>query len=255
MRNILAIAKREVVAYFASTMGWLVLCAFLLVTGFFFAAIASSYAMQVSQAGASPYAESFNLSEYLVAPFFGNMSVILLMLCPALSMRLFAEDRRTRSMELLLTSPVSTFEIVVGKYLGGMGFVGALLLATVHYPAILYWLGNPDTGVILCTYLALLLQLGAFMAIGLLASAFTENQVVAAVLSFAVLLLFWVLSWADSASAGGTLGTVLSYASMMSHMEEMSKGLIHLKDIVYYVSFIAVALFATQQRVEAYRWR
>lgn len=255
MRNIIAIAKREVLSYFASTMGWLILCAFLLVTGVMYAAILSSYAYQVAQAGASPYSEGFSLSEYFIAPFYGNVSVLLLMICPALSMRLFAEDRHRRSLELLLTSPVSTFEIVMGKYLGGMGFVCTLLLATLHYPAILYWLGNPDIGVLASSYLALLLQVGAFMAAGLLASSFTENQVVAAVMSFAVLLTFWILEWAGSAASGSMLGTVLSYTSMMSHMEELSKGLIRLKDLVYYLSFIGVLLFATHQRVEAYRWR
>ena len=143
----------------------------------------------------------------------------------------------------------------MGKYLGGMGFVAVMLLATLHYPAMLYWLGEPDTGVVLCSYLSMFLLVGAFMAIGLLTSAFTENQVVALVTSFVLLLLFWVASWADSASSSSTWSEVLSYLSMISHMEQMGKGLIHLKDIVYYLSFISVALFAAHQRVEGFRWR
>jgi ABC-2 type transport system permease protein len=256
MRNIVAIARREVGTYFSTTMGWLVLCAFLLITGFFFASMVSYYAVQSSQMAGNAYGQdAVNLNEYLVAPFFANMGVILLMLCPALSMRLFAEDRHRRSLELLLTSPVSTLEIVLGKFLGGMGFVLAMLAATVHYPLILYWLGSPDTGVLLCAYLSVILMVSAFMAVGLLASAFTESQVVALVVSFALLLLFWVLSWASSSGSEGMLSTVLTHVSMISHLEEMSKGLIHVKDLVYYFSFVAVFLFATWQRVEAYRWR
>jgi ABC-2 type transport system permease protein len=253
MRNVFFIARREMEATFASPIGWLALCAFLVITGFFFASMVGFFALQTTEVGMSPY-QDIDLSEYLVAPFFSNTGVILLMLCPALSMRLFAEDRRQRSLELLLTSPVRTSEIVLGKYLGGLGFVVVMLLATAHYPLILWWLGDPDLGVVLSSYLALFLMVGAFMSVGLLTSAFTESQMVALVISFVLLLLFWVASWADSSTAG-TMGKVLSYVSMLSHMDQLGKGLIHVQDLVYYASFIAVALFATHQRVEAFRWR
>lgn len=255
MGNVLAIARRELAAYFGSPMGWIVLCAFLFITGFFFAAMISFYAAQTMQMGFNPYMDDLSVSEYLVVPFFSNMGLILLMLVPALSMRLFAEDRRQRSLELLLTSPVSTTEIVLGKYLGGMGFVLVMLLGTFHFPFIVAWLGEPDTGVLVSSYLSMILMVGAFMAVGLLASAFTESQVVALVTSLVLLLLFWVASWADTTSGGTTFGQVLSYVSMLSHMEQLGKGLLHLKDLVYYVTFIGVALYATWQRVEAYRWR
>lgn len=254
MRNSLTIARRELAAYFASPMGWLVIAAFLALTGFFFASMVSFFAVETTQMGYGGYQESVDVNQYLVAPFFSNTGVILLMLCPALTMRLFAEDRRAGSLELLLTSPVTTTEIVLGKYLGGMAFVLAMLAATVHYPLILYWLGDPDPGVVFCSYLSMFLMVGAFVAVGLLASAFTENQVLALVVSFALLLGFWVASWADT-STSGQWGEVLSYVSMLSHLEEMAKGIVHLEDLVYYASFIGVALFATHQRVEAYRWR
>ncbi|MBN1334504.1 MAG: ABC transporter permease [Deltaproteobacteria bacterium] len=253
MRNVFFIARRELEAYFASPIGWIALCAFLLVTGFFFASMVGFFALQTTEFGMSPY-QDIDLSQHLVAPFYSNTGLVLLMLCPALSMRLFAEDRRQRSLEMLLTSPVRTVEIVLGKYFGGMGFVLVMLLATAHYPLILWWIGEPDLGVVISSYLALLGVAGSVMAVGLVASAATESQMVAFVVSFVLSLLFWVASWAD-ASASGTLGEVLSYLSMLSHMDELGKGLLHVKDLVYYVSFIAVALFATHQRVEAFRWR
>jgi len=255
VRNIITIAGRELRATFAAPVGWLCLCAFLVLTGFFFSIILEGYNAMSIEASFDPYGGmALNLEEYMVAPFFGNMGVVLLFVCPALTMRSFAEDRRSRSFELLLTSPVSTTEIVLGKYLGVMGFVAAMLACTAHYPLILGWLGEPDPGVIACSYLSVLLLTGSFVAVGLLTSAFTENQVVALVTGFALLLLFWVISWAEGATSS-TAGEVLSYASMLTHMSQLAKGLIHSRDLVYYATFIGFFLFATHQRVEAYRWR
>jgi ABC-2 type transport system permease protein len=255
MRNILAIAGREVRAYFATPVGWLVLCAFLLITAFFFLLMLGMYNMQAAEMAYNPYAGSeMNLDEYLVAPFFGNTAVILLFICPLLTMRLFAEDRKSRSLELLLTSPASTTEIVLGKYLGAVGFFAIILLCTAHYPAQLFWMGEPDPGVMASSYLAVLLLGSCFMAVGLLSSAMTENQIVAAVISFVTLLGLWILGWGEEL-ASGTLKEVLSYASLINRMEDLTKGLIHTQDLVYYLSFIFFFLFATHQRVEAYRWR
>ncbi len=253
MRNILTVAQREFAHYLATPIGWLVLCAFLIITGLFFSLQTGWYATEAVQASFNPYQEPVDLGAHLIAPFFGDVSVILLMLCPALSMRLFAEDRRQRSLELLLTSPLSTAEIVLGKYLGGMLFVTLMLTGTLLYPLLLAWFGDPDPGVVLCSYLAVFLQVSSFMAVGMLASAFTESQMVALVSSFALLLAFWIASWAG-AVASGTLGEVLAYVSMLPHTEQLGKGIIHSKDFVYYLSFVSFALFATHQRVEAYRW-
>ncbi|RME20712.1 MAG: hypothetical protein D6798_19855 [Deltaproteobacteria bacterium] len=255
MRAILAIARRELDQYFATPMGWLCLCGFVLVTGFFFALMTSDYAMQASQAAFDPYSQGqINVNDWLIAPFFGNTAVILLLLCPALSMRLFAEDRRQRSMELLLSSPVSSAQIVLGKYLGALGFLVVMLAATLHYSFILHWLGRPDPGILASNYLATFLMAACFMAVGMLASAFTDNQIVALVVSFGGLLALWVLSWADAIAPSGW-GTVLADISMLSHLEQLTKGLLHLQDIVYYLSFIGFFVFATWQRVEAWRWQ
>lgn len=253
MKNILAIAKRELKHYFATPTGWLSLCAFLVITGFFFVLEVRWYALESMEAAYNPYRESLDLGTHLIAPFFGEVSLILLMLCPALSMRLIAEDRKQRSLELLLTSPVSTAEIVLGKYLGGMAFAGVLVLSTAHYTALLCWFADPDPGVLFGSYLSIFLLIGAFMAVGLLTSAFTESQVVALVLGLVILLLFWVLA------AVGMIGTgpwteAIAEASLFSHAEPMGKGILRLRDLVYYASFIGVFLLATHQRVESLRW-
>jgi ABC-2 type transport system permease protein len=255
MRAVLAIADRELRAYFATPVGWLCLCGFVLLSGFFFALMLTEFSVQAAQAAFNPYAESqVNLSDWMIQPFFANTAVILLLLCPGLSMRLFAEDRRTHAMELLLAAPISSGQIVLGKYLGAVGFVGVLILGLVPAVGLLYWLGNPDTGVILSCFLTTFLLAASFLSVGMLTSAFTVNQVVALVQSFGILLMLWVLSWA-STIAGPGLGDFLSGLSMLSHMDQMTKGLLHLEDGVYFASFIGFFLIATTQRVEAYRWR
>jgi ABC-2 type transport system permease protein len=252
---IYAIARRELEAYFATPVGWLCLFGFVGLTGLFFALMVSEYSYQSTQAAMSPnMMADLSLSEYLIAPFFANTAVILLLLCPALSMRLFAEDRKQRSLELLLASPLSTTEIVFGKYLGALGFVAVLLFGTLHYVVLLYWLTDPDAGVIGASYAATFLLAASFMAVGMLTSAFTESQVVALVTSFGLLLSLWVLSWVEG-FAGESVGGVLTYVSVLSHLEEMAKGLVHLEDVVYYLSFIGFFVFATHQRVDAYRWQ
>ena len=254
LKSILAIARREVSAYFATPVGWVSLCAFLALTGFFFVVFINFYTLQSAETAFSPYGDGMDLNEQLVGPFYANMSILLLFICPALTMRLFAEDRKTRSLELLLTSPISTTEIVLGKFLGAMGFITVLMACTLHFPAMLYWLGEPDIGVLGSCYVAIFLLAGAFMAVGLLTSAFTENQVVALIVSFVMLLGLWVLGWAESAVSTPQLEQVLTHASMINRMEDLTRGLVHSRDLVYFTSFIGLVLFATHQRVEAYRW-
>jgi len=255
MSAICAIAWRETRGYFATPVGWLCLGSFVALTGLFFAMSTSEFAAMAVQVASNPFATNqVNLTEWLIHPFFGNTAVILLMLCPALTMRLFAEDRRNGAIELLLASPISSGQIVLGKYLGALGFVFAMLCTTLPLTGMLYWLGNPDTGVLLSCYLATFLLAGSFMAVGMLASAFTTSQVVALVASFGLLLALWVLSWAN-VIAGPGLGDFLSAVSMLSHVNQLNKGLLHLSDVVYFLSFMGLFVFATTQRVEAYRWR
>ncbi len=256
MRSILAIARREIGAYFGSPIGWICLCAFVSIAGFFFFVGLISYESASADAVFNPYAaDQMNVNEYIVQPFFGNLTIIALLISPALSMRLIAEDRRNRSIELLLTSPITSVQIVAGKFLGALGFAAALMLGTLPYLGILYWLGEPDTGLVLANYGGFMLLFGTFMAVGLAASALTENQIVALVLSFSVCLILYLMGWMVQGASDGALKTVIEYVSMTHHFEEVSKGLLHTKDLVYFGTFIGLCLFAATQRVEALRWR
>lgn len=256
MRNVLAIARREVAAYMTNPIGWIILCGFVIMWGIFFTVMLFGYNQAAADAVLSPYgADQLNVNDMIVTPLFGNIGVIAMLCSPALAMRLIAEDRRTRSIELLLTSPVSSTQIVLGKFLGAVGFAGVLALNTLLYAAILLWLGEPDPGVLASNYLAFFLIFGTFLAAGLFMSSLTENQVVALVLAFGFNLTVWIIGWVGSLLDEGALRTTVEYISMLNHMDDMSKGVIQLEDIVYFLTFIGFFLFATVQRVEALRWR
>ncbi|TAK22895.1 MAG: ABC transporter permease [Chloroflexota bacterium] len=236
MTATIAIARRELGAYFRSPLAYVVIAAFLFVAGYFFAA------------------NVIFTRQATVRPLFQTMNTILLLLAPMITMRLLAEEQKTGTIELLLTSPVRDYEVVIGKFLAGLGFFGAMLAVTLYYPFLLFVYGNPDVGGIIGGYLGAILFCGAIVAIGLFASATTSNQIIAAVITFAVLLLLWVIDGLAS-TFGGRVGDILSYAALYGHFNDMTRGMIDTKDIVYYLTVIAAGLFLTWRAIESRRWR
>ena len=248
--NVLHIAWRELRSTFATTIGWLVLCGYLLVTGMMWTYMVENYVVQSQDLLYSPYAASqLKLDDFLIEPFVGNCTVVLLLILPAVTMRSFAEEFRQRTIELLLTSPVSTAEIVLGKYLGTMGFVVVLLGLSLHYPLALSQWGDPDPGVIGGAWLGMLLMSGMLVALGVMFSSLTSNQVVALVLSFAASFGLFLLMWGDPQP-----GTWLGRVSLFTHLQEMLSGALKLSDIAYFVLGTGFFLFATHQRLESFRW-
>lgn len=246
----LTIARRELAATFNTPIGWLVMAAFLFIGGIFWASMLDYYASRSVDLIANPYAQQqMSMVDHLLSPYFGNLSVVLLMVCPALSMRLFSEETKQRTMELLLTSPVSTTEIVLGKFLGAMGFVGVMLLCTAYVPLLLMWFGNPDPGALLGGYASLVAVSAGIIAMGMLFSAMTSNQIVALILTFVAALALWVLPWVNNDPESWQ-----QRASLVAHVTELSRGAMQLSDLVYFLSFTGFFLFATHQRVEAHRW-
>ena len=251
----LAIARRELESYFATATGWLTLTGFLLITGFFFALTMNDYSNYVMQASFSPYGgEGATVDEALVPGLFGNWSIVLLLVVPGISMRIFSEDLRQRTFELLLSSPVSSGAIVAGKFLGALGFMGVMFAATLYQPAVLYALADPDPGVLWGSYAAMACLAACSLGVGMLASAYTANQMVAFILSFSALLLLYLLGWVGEMAGEGPL-SMIGEASMLSHLDQLGKGLLHSEDVVYFIGFVGLCLFATQQRVESFRWR
>jgi ABC-2 type transport system permease protein len=190
----------------------------------------------------------------MIAGVLHNAAIIILFIMPMITMRTYAEEKRSGTMELLLTSPLTDVQIILGKFLGAMGLFAAMLLVTAIDIAILFRLGNPEWKPVLTGYLGLLLLGGCFLSLGLLISSLTRNQIVAGVMTFGVFLLLWIVNWfADS--VGPTARDVLNYLSITAHLEDFTRGILDTKHIVYYLSFITFGLFLTAKSVDSERWR
>ena len=256
MRNVFTIIRKELRAYFVSPIAYVVLTGFLLLGGWFFFNLLSRFNVLLSvytqlQQGA---ADQLNLNEFVIAPLMHNLSIVLVILVPMITMRAYAEEKKGGTYELLLTSPLRTGEIVLGKFLASFLFICIMLGLTGVYPAVLIAFGNPEIGVLLAGYLGLLLLATSFVAVGLLTSSFTENQIIAAVSGLVATLLLYIIGW-PADTAGEVLGPLLRYLSVTEHFAEMVNGLIDTQDLVYFASLILLSLFLTQRSVESLRWR
>jgi ABC-2 type transport system permease protein len=183
-----------------------------------------------------------------------NLTVINLLVVPLVTMRTYAEERRSGTIELLMTSPVTDLQIIVGKFLGAMSLYAAMLGITLVHMAILFVYGNPEWKPIASGYLGLLLLGGCFVSLGLFFSSLTRNQIVAGMFTFAVLLLFWILDWVGSL-AGPGVEKVVGYLSLTGHLEDFVRGVIDSQHVIYYLSFITFSLFITAKAVDSERWR
>ena len=252
MRNIWTVAKRDFKSYFSSPVGYIVVFLFLFMTGFMFSESLKGYARMITSSqhpGRLP-----SLTEGLLRPNFGNMNVILLFVVPFITMRLFAEEKKQHTIELLLTSPASLMEIVFGKFFSSLLLIGVMLGFTLIYPITLLSIGNAELGPIFSSYLGTLLLASCYISLGVFFSATTDNQIVAAALGFFSILFFWLVSW-GAESAGPVWGEVLQYLSLINHFNNFGQGVIATTDVVYYLSFTGFGLFLTHRTLDSYRWR
>ena len=250
MNATLLIAQRDLRAYFTSFLAYCIIATFLFLAGWMFYNLLSFYVQNASQYAALSFGNKPTLSENVLRPLFGNVNVILLFVAPFITMRLLAEERRDHTVELLLTAPVRPVEIVLGKFLAGTGLLTVMVASTLIFPAVLHMIASPDWGVILCNYLGLVLVCATYVAIGLFWSSRTENQVVAAVLTFGTLLFFWLVSWIAH-RAGPVVSDVINHLSLIGHYSNFAMGVIDTTDVVYYLTFTAFALFGTVLSVDA----
>jgi len=227
---------RELLSQFCSPIAYVALTVFLLLGGYFFVVILN-------------YTQEASLRHC-----FGNFSVTLLFLTPLLTMRLLSEEKKSGTLEILMSAPLTEWDVVLAKFLAGWFLYLFILAPTLVYAGFLYVYGSPDTGPLLTGYLGLALMGGAFIAIGLFASALTANQVVAAAVSFLILLGFWVLGFAAEDTSGAA-GKVLAYLSLFEHYDTFRRGIIDTKDLVYYAATTVLFLFMTVRVLESRRWR
>lgn len=258
MRNIYLVLKNELRAYFTSPVAYVVITIFLVITGYFFYSLVGVFSIISFQAEANPMlARQYNLlniNESVVRPLFGNISMIMLLMTPLLTMRLLAEEKKTGTIELLLSYPIKDVEVLMGKFLACLTVFLVMLISTVTYPFLLIYLGEPEVAPILTGYLGLFLLGMAFISLGMFTSSLTENQIIAATVSFGILLIFWLLSFSLLFVSPG-LGKFISYISITEHLESLAKGVVDTEDLIYYVNFTLLFLFLTLRSIESRRWR
>jgi len=255
MKNIWAICKKEIKTYFTSPIAYVVITVFLVLIGFFFYSLIwwfNSQSLQMAQN--QYYYQQLNINQMVYSPLFHNMSIILLLMVPLLTMRLFSEEKKRQTDELLFTSPISVNQIILGKYFASLFVLLVMLFLTGILSIFVFSYGNPEIAPILSGYLGIFLVGAAFLAVGIFFSSVTENQIVSAILTFGALLLFWILNWA-SYSAGGMWKGVLNYLSFFQHFDDMTRGILDTTDLVYYLSFIFLGLFLTHSVIQSRRWR
>lgn len=253
MRSILALTRKELESYFASPIAFVVVTLFLVLSGVFFYIYLVFYLQSAQMAGQYGGGGETDVTQTIMRPLFSNLGFFGLIIFPLITMRLISEEKKLGTYELLMTSPLSVPQLVLGKFLGALSLVLLILLLTAVYPVVLFIFGSPDLGPILTGYLGLLLLASAFIAVGILCSSLTENQIVAAVLGFVFLVIFWILNFVTRSEAW--FGKLAQYASLYQRFDDFTQGVISAGDVFYYVGFTFYALFVTGVVLQAQRWK
>ena len=256
MRNILAITQKELKSYFSSPIAYIVIGLWSLMYGYFFVALLNFFvrqSMQMNQFGMQG-PQAMNVNQQLIRPLLQNVLILILFLMPMVTMRSYSEEKRSGTIELLLTSPITDFQIVLGKFFGAMALYGTMLAVTLIHIGLLFVYGRPEWKPIATAYLGLLLMGGCFIAVGLFISSLTKNQIVAGMVTFAVFLMLWIITWIGSFS-GPTVDKLTQYLSIVDHFDDFGKGVLDTTHLIYYVSFITFGLFLTAKSVDSERWR
>ncbi len=257
MRGLLTIFWREVRAYFSGPMAWTVLGGFLFLSGQFFLAMLDAYVRNYLMSQDNPYLKGQipNVNDILSEGVFQNVVVFLLFFTPLITMRLFTEERTMKTDELLFTSPVSTASIVLGKYFSAVFVVAVMIAGTLYIPPVLSAISPIDLKPVVTAYAGVLLVGMAFTSIGVFASSITENQIVASLLSFVGLLTLLVIGWLAGLFQGTFLQSAFEYAAYDKHFNNLAKGILDTRDIVYFLTFPALFLFATHRVLGTSKWR
>jgi ABC-2 type transport system permease protein len=254
MKNIFVICQKEIRSYFVSPIAYLLLAIFAVIFGFFFYSATAFFVDAGMRSQMMGRSMPMDVNEYVIRPLLSNASVIGLFLIPMISMRLFAEEKRSGTIELLFTSPLRDLEIIFGKYLAALLMYACILGLAVLNIAILFMYGKPDWKPLLIGFLGLILQGAALLALGAFISTTTRNQIIAGGATFAACLMLWVLDWV-SAYEQAPWAKVVSYLSVVSHFESFTKGVLDSKDVVFFVSLAFFGLFLTARSLESLRWR
>jgi ABC-2 type transport system permease protein len=255
MGNVIAIAQKELKSYFSSPIAYITIGFFALLYGYFYIAILSYFvrqSMQMGQFGGGP--QTLNINQVMIRQLLQNVTILILFIMPMITMRTYSEEKRSGTIELLLTSPLTDLQIILGKFLGALALWAIMLAVSLIHIGLLFVYGNPEWKPIATAYLGLLLLGGCFISVGLFISSLTKNQIVAGMVTFAVFLFLWVITWIGGFS-GPTIDSLTQYLSIIDHYDDFGKGVIDTTHLIYYVSFITFGLFLTAKSVDSERWR
>jgi ABC-2 type transport system permease protein len=254
MRNVWLIWRKEMRSYFVSPVAYILIVICALLFGVFFCILLQAYLQFSMEAQMRGEAFPMNMPEEITRRLFGNVPVTGLFIIPLITMRLFAEEKRTGTIELLTTSPIRDGEVILGKWLAALTMYSSLLLMSALNIAFLFLFSRPDWKPLLVTYLGLFLQAAALLAIGTFISTLTKNQIIAGALTFCACFLIFVCGWVGEYNSE-TWARVLSYLSVSTHMESFTRGTLDSKDAIYYVTLTFFGLFLTARSMESLRWR
>jgi ABC-2 type transport system permease protein len=254
MRNAWIIFRKELRSYFVSPVAYVLLVMFALIFGWFFWNMLGAFVFYGMASQMRGETMPMNINEQIIRQLLANMNVVGLFFIPVITMRLFAEEKRNGTIELLVTSPILDAEVILGKWLASVALYAGMLLLTGLNVAIIFKYGNPDWKPVAIGYLGILLQAGGLLAIGTFISTLTRNQIIAGAATFGVCLLLWVLDWVSQFETA-TWAQVLSYMSVITHFESFAKGVLDTKDVIFDATVIFLGLFFTARSMESLRWR
>jgi ABC-2 type transport system permease protein len=255
MQGMYAVYRKEMGNYFVSPVAYVVVGIFLLICAMFFnfyvSAVVQNFAMQAAEGMNQP----MDMPGEVLRAFFGLLSTLILFLTPMLTMSVYAEERKRGTMELLMTSPITETQIVLGKFFAALTLFFTMLVPTLAAVGFLYFTSDPHPSIkiILVGYLGALLLGGCLIALGTFVSSLTENQLIAAVITFAAFLIVWIIDQIGPST--GNISQVLQYLSVIRHYEDFARGVVDTSTLIYYVSFMALFIFLTVRSVDSIRWR
>lgn len=247
------IMKKDLASFFKSPLAYVLAGLFSLITGWIFFNLLVTFVENTQQLPGQ-YRGQLDFVNQVVVKLFGNINFLLLFICPIVTMRSFAEEKKEATLDLYFTAPVKDYELVIGKYLANVLMVFFLLITTFIFPLILWTIKVSDFSFVFSGYLGLFLNTMCYVAIGTLASSLTQNQIIAALISFVIVMGLWMISWGVQISTNYFYVQFFKYMTVVNHFEMFVKGIIGLSDIVYYLSFILLSIFLTKKVIEGRNW-
>lgn len=261
MNMVWVLVQKELKQFFISPIAYVVMMIYLTLSGFFFYTNIEAFSQQFQyfktmvQYYQNPeIMMRLNLNEMVIARALFNMVFVFLFIIPLIMMRSFAEEQKQKTDELLKTSPLTVNQVIAGKFFGSFLFIVILIVPTFAYQGLLFYFSSPELGPVVSGYLGIFLFSGIGVAVGLFASSLTENQIIAAVITFVIMLFLFIINLL-SISDGNALVSVLKYLSVTEHLTNMLRGSIDSRDLVYFFSFIFFFLFLTKRSIESKGWR